>query len=57
MTRFDSLTLRREALRLRGAELRRIAALIALKWSTFLESPCPAPEPKHPRDLHATPSA
>jgi hypothetical protein len=57
MTHVDPLTLRRGAQELRRAELRRIAALIALKWSTFLESPCPAPEPKHPRDLHATPSA
>ena len=40
------IALKLEAQRLRREELGRIARLIAQKWSTFLESPCPAPAPK-----------
>ena len=51
------IALKLEAQRLRREELGRIARLIALKWSTFLESPCPAPAPRARRASPVTPSA
>ena len=56
------LALRQRAQALRRDELRRIARLIAIKWSTFPAlqpkiPPCPAPAPKHHPASLATPSA